>query len=166
MPVAVNEPPRPQRRPLRAPAYDYTTPGAYFVTIVAQERACLFGAIVDDVFLPTSAGDAVSRVWHDLPARFQTIELDHFVVMPNHVHGLLWINDVPAPQRESLGAIVGAFKSLAAREVNTALKRTGTLWQRNYYERVVRNEAELTAIRKYIIDNPLRWAIDAENPDR
>ncbi len=85
--------------------------------------------------------------------------------MPNHVHGVLWITDVPTSRRTSLGAIVGAFKSLAAHEVNAMLKRTGSLWQRNYYERVVRNEAELTAIRKYIDENPLHWALDAENPD-
>lgn len=162
----MNEPPRPQRRPLRAPAYDYTASGAYFITIVTLDRAYFFGTIADDVFFPTPAGDAVSRVWQDLTSRFPTIEVDHFVVMPNHVHGLLWITDAPAPQQVSLGTIVGAFKSLAAREVNLMLKRTGSLWQRNYYERVVRSEAELNAIRRYIDENPLRWALDAENPER
>ena len=162
----MNEPPRPRRRPLRAPAYDYSGPGAYFITIVTQDRACLFGAIVDDTFLPTPVSDAVSRVWRELPSRFPAVELDHFIIMPNHVHGLLWIADVSEPQRESLGAIIGAFKSLAPREVNAMLKRKGSLWQRNYYERVVRNEAELNAIRRYIDENPLRWALDAENPNR
>ncbi len=108
----------------------------------------------------------MSRVWRELPSRFPAVELDHFVIMPNHVHGLLWIADAPEPRRESLGAIVGAFKSLAAREVNALLKRKGSLWQRNYYERIVRNEAEVNAIRRYIDENPLRWALDAENPER
>ena len=108
----------------------------------------------------------MSRVWHELPSRFPGLELDTFVVMPNHVHAVLWLTDAPAPQQTSLGAIVGVFKSLAAREVNALLKRTGVFWQRNYYERIVRNDAELLAIRNYVDENPLRWALDAENPDR
>ena len=161
--------PLPQRRSLRAPAYDYTAPGAYFITIVTQHRACPFGWILDDRFHPTPTGDLVNRVWHELPDRFPSLEIDHFVVMPNHVHGLLWLLDAstsPSEQHVSLGAVVGAFKSLATREVNALLRRAGSLWQRNYYERVVRSEAELDAIRKYIDENPLRWALDAENPDR
>jgi REP element-mobilizing transposase RayT len=134
--------------------------------MVTQDRACLFGAITNDVLAPTPAGDAVSRVWQALLSRFPTLELDEFVVMPNHVHGLLWITQRPDQRPENLSAIVGAFKSLAAREVNITIERTGSLWQRNYYERVVRDEAELNAIRQYIADNPLRWALDAENPDR
>jgi REP element-mobilizing transposase RayT len=162
----MNEPLRPRRRTLRAPAHDYASPGAYFITVVTQGRACHFGSITNEVFVPAPACGAVSRVWNALPSRFPSVVLDEFVVMPNHVHGLLWIADVPLPQRSSLGAIVGAFKSLAAREVNAAVKRTGSLWQRYYYERIVRNEAELGAIRQYILDNPLRWALDAENPER
>jgi REP element-mobilizing transposase RayT len=162
----MNQNPRPRRRSLRAPAYDYTAPGAYFTTIVAQDRACFFGTINDDAFHPTPAGDLVSRVWHELPGRFPSLELDHFVVMPNHVHGLLWLTETSAMQRMSLGAIAGAFKSLVTREVNAMLGRTGPLWQRNYYERVMRSEAELDAIRKYIDENPLRWALDSENPER
>jgi len=108
----------------------------------------------------------VSRVWHELPVRFSSLELDEFVVMPNHVHGVLWLIETSAAQRVSLGAVVGALKSLATHEINALLGRTGPLWQRNYYERVVRDEAELTAIRRYIEENPLRLALDAENPDR
>lgn len=124
--------------------------------------------IIGDIFHPAPAGDAVLRVWHDLPSRFPPVELDHLVVMPNHVHGLLWILDAdPSTSvRPRLGDVIGAFKSLATREANAVLNRSGSLWQRNYYERVVRNEAELTAIRRYIEENPLRWALDAENPDR
>ena len=162
----MNRDPLPRRRSLRAPAHDYTAPAAYFITVVTQHRACLFGKILDDRFHSTPAGDLVTRLWHGLPNRFPLVELDHFDVMPNHVHSLLWLTEESAEQPVILGAIVGAFKSLAAREINAMLGRTGPLWQRNYYERVVRDETEPTAIRKYIEENPLRWALDAENPDR
>src|SRR5689334_8565556 len=114
----MNEPPRPRRRSLRAGAFDYATPGAYFFTTVTQGRACMFGSIFEDQFVATPAGEAVSRVWHDLPLRFPVVELDQFIVMPNHVHGLLWLKETHAASPESLGTIIGGFKSLAAREVN------------------------------------------------
>jgi REP element-mobilizing transposase RayT len=156
----------PQRRSVRAPAYDYATPGAYYITVVTENRVCLFGAVQDDRFVADPAGAVVARIWHELPGRFPSLDLDRFVVMPNHVHGVLWLTETSVAQRVSLSAAVGAFKSLAAREINALIGRTGSVWQRGYYERVVRNEAELTAIRRYIDQNPPRWALDAENPDR
>lgn len=120
------------------------------------------------------AGEAVADAWVELPRRFPSMGLDMCVVMPNHLHGILSITLRPgaagsAPMRSSptLGVAMGAFKSTSAITVNCLLSRTGQqLWQRGFYDRVIRNEDELNKIREYIATNPLRWGGDRENPDR
>src|SRR5688572_14668787 len=82
-----------RRRPLRMPAFDYASTGAYFVTICVRERACLLGDIVDNLVRLNDVGELVMTIWHDLPTRFPSVDLDAFVVMPNHVHGILWLTD-------------------------------------------------------------------------
>jgi hypothetical protein len=96
------------RRSLRLQGYDYRQSGAYFLTICAHQRACLFGEIVRDVMHENKAGQAVREAWEWLPARFPDVELDAFAVMPNHLHGILFIGD----DHGHLGRVVGAFKSL------------------------------------------------------
>jgi REP element-mobilizing transposase RayT len=190
-----------RRRPLRLPANDYSQPGAYFVTIVTASRKLLFGTIVEDEMRVSLAGTLVTSAWQKITSRLPGIELDEFVVMPNHIHGVIWLTDpererrvehdggaassaptaiiearggvgaplaapVPSSSPPSLGDVLRAFKSTSALSVNRALGRKGSLWQRGYYERVIRDEEELYAIRRYIIENPLRWALDKENPDR
>ncbi len=131
------------------------------------------------------AGRMVEEVWNGLPERFTRVELYEFVVMPNHVHGIICIVGAPlaAPGFESdqkgmgaaskgaassaptLGPIMRAFKSISAIGVNRLLRRQERpLWQRSYYERIIRNGAELNAARKYIVENPVKWADDKENP--
>ena len=127
--------------------------------------------------------DALEEVWRQIPRHFSNVRLDEFVVMPNHVHGILWIleRDVvgaqhaaplpasrtPGVKRASLGAIVRSFKSAATRRVNEVREMpSAALWQRNYYERVTRNEDELHRVREYILLNPLRWEHDHDNPHR
>jgi len=197
------------RRSIRMVTYDYGQPGAYFVTIVAQDRACLF----DDPVLRSVA----ERYWQAIPSHASHVSLDAWILMPNHLHGILVIEDVPdttrgrarhfrdnssskheipgeerpvaaedtprnasplqssssqsshaalrAPARGSLGAIVGNFKSVTARRINRIRHTPGAkIWQRNYYEHVIRNEKQLNRIRQYIADNPLRWELDIENP--
>ena len=123
-----------------------------------------------------TAGRVVERTWDGLPNRFPTLALDAFVVMPNHIHGIVCLvgaglalpsrdSDVLAPP--SLSHVVGAFKSLGAIAANRALSRPGRpLWQRNYFEHIIRNDNALRRIREYIATNPARWAFDGENPDR
>jgi len=147
-----------QRRSIRLPSYDYSECGAYFATICAYERRCLF----EDSMVK----DALLWAWQSIPEHFDGVSLDEFVVMPNHIHGILWIRwkggACPAP---TLGTIVGSFKSAAAKRVNQTRGTQGkSVWQRNYFERVVRNEAELNAIRQYIMYNPVMWNEDCENP--
>jgi putative transposase len=152
--------PEPQRRrSLRLPAYDYRLEGAYFVTTVCAGRRCLFGEVSghgEDVRL-NDLGRLVEDSWRRLPSHFAAIALDAFVVMPSHLHGVVVVrrDKSLAPP---LGLVVGAFKAGCSRRAGRAL------WQRGYYDRVVRDEEELGAIRQYITDNPHKWATDRENP--
>jgi len=124
------------------------------------------------------AGQAAQAEWVRLPERFQSIELDEFVIMPNHLHGIILVGAGLAPpdrgaanrgaasSAPTLGDILRAFKSISAIAVNRLLGRSGrSLWQRNYYEHIVRSENELACIREYIANNPAQWALDRENPD-
>jgi putative transposase len=164
------------RRSLRLKGYDYTRAGAYFVTICAQDKACLFGSVVGGCMCLNDAGHMLILLWNDIPARFAEVELDAFVVMPNHLHGIIVLPDAAnrAATRAAptLSDVVAAFKSVTTvhyiRGVKTrawpAFRRR--LWQRNYYEHVVRDDKELDRIRRYIDENPARWALDDENPEK
>ena len=123
--------------------------------------------------ITNGVGEVVQQTWDNLPNRFPTVAVDTFVVMPNHVHGIIVIKsntgrDVGAALAPpALGDIVRAFKSISAVQGNRILGRSGRpLWQRNYYERVIRNDDELTRAREYILNNPAKWEMDAENPNR
>ena len=159
------------RRSIRLRGYDYAQPGAYFVTTSTQHRECVLGEIAQGAMKLNAAGAVVQDCWDDLPRHFPHVELDAFVVMPNHVHGIIVLTSVgagfkPAPtKRHPLPQIVRAFKTFAARRINEHRGTPGVpVWQRNYYEHVVRNDDELNRIRQYILDNPMHWALDRENP--
>jgi len=161
------------RHSIRLPHYDYTQAGAYFITIVTYQRESLFA---DPVLRRI-----VETFWQRIPQHMPHVKLDVFVVMPNHFHGILWLiktdlgtstpDTISPPQSHlparSLGAIVGNFKSITTRRINQVRKtHDRPVWQRNYYEHIIRHDKELNAIRQYIIDNPANWLQDAENPDR
>jgi REP element-mobilizing transposase RayT len=181
------------RRSIRLKGYDYTQPGAYFVTVCTHERADLFGEVVDGEMRLNDMGRVVAEEWFKTAALRPTVHLrsDEFVVMPNHVHGIIVIHDpgvgagVGAERRSapttgtsdlpngprrnvaagSVGAIVRGFKSAVTYRINALRNHRGApLWQRNYYEHIIRNERELHAIRQYIRNNPLKWALDRDNP--
>jgi REP element-mobilizing transposase RayT len=157
----------PRRRSLRLPDYDYTAPGFYFVTICTQGRKCLFGAIEGEDMHANDLGHIVETCWRELPDHFPRVLLDAFVLMPNHVHGVLILDDTPVTgaRNQGLSQIVGAFKSFSSRRVNESRHTIGRpLWQRSYFERVIRTDKALTRIRDYIVSNPLRWALDHDNP--
>ena len=145
-----------RRRSIRLAGYDYSQTGAYFITICTHNRA---------LFLQTEGvQEAACSVWHDLPARFPTVALDEFTVMPNHIHGIIFLMGA-ASSAPTLGKVIRAFKSISAIEANKALNRSGQpFWQRNYYEHIIRDEDELHALRQYIRDNPLKWDEDPDNP--
>ena len=209
---------RHHRRSIRLRNYDYAQAGAYFVTVCTHDRQCLFGEIEDGEVHLNGMGEIVAACWDAIPAHFPDVELDAFVVMPNHVHGVLVIaapsleptlepptavaplqasrpgpgggrwwsgrNEVVGdrathasplrgggpprgPKPRSVGAVVGSFKAAVSRRI-TGVHGTagGSIWQRNYYEHVIRDERDLDRIRPYIAANPARWPDDVENPLR
>ncbi len=158
------------RRPIRLQGYDYSRAGAYFVTVCTHDRLCLFGEIADRRMALNDAGRMVQQVWDDLPNHYSHVELDECVVMPNHVHGIVVIVGAgfkPAPtKRHGLPEIVRALKAFSARRINEIRNTPGVkLWQRGYYEHIIRNDDELNRIREYIANNPMKWEMDRENPD-
>ncbi|HXQ23506.1 MAG TPA: transposase [Candidatus Acidoferrales bacterium] len=138
--------PRPRRRSLRLPGYDYSQAGAYFITACTHNRAMLFGDVIDGVVRLSEMGAIVQQAWDDLPTHYHGIDLDAFIVMPNHVHGLIILADQPE-RRHAIPEIVRGFKTFSARRVNERAGKSGVRWQRGYYEHVIRNEKALGRIR-------------------
>jgi REP element-mobilizing transposase RayT len=187
------DPQKHHRRSIRLKEYDYSQAGAYYVTIDVQNRECLFGEIVDYEMILNEAGKMIDEQWNALLERFPDIELDVYQVMPNHFHGIVVIigaplvgvpvletNNIsenragtsPAPTKNpTLGDIIGAFKSITTHEYILGVDNKNwpqfykRLWQRNYYEHVIRDEADLNRIRDYIQSNPANWDEDEENPN-
>jgi putative transposase len=158
------------RRSPRLFRYDYSTPGGYFVTAVTHSRRCLFGSTQPPLNL-TDAGRMIERVWQTLPSRFEGLSLDEFIVMPNHLHGILFIAG-PFAGVTALQAVMRVFKSQTVVEYSDGVGQygwplyEGKLWQRSYHERVIRNADHLDRVREYIVNNPLAWELDRENPLR
>ena len=156
------------RRSIRLKGYDYSLPGEYYITMVTQNRENLFGDIIDDKVVLSEAGEMVQKTWKILASRFQNIRLDESIIMPNHFHSIIMIIEKTFA---SIGDIVGTFKSITTHEYIVGVKNSGwppfdtRLWQRNYWERIIRNEKELDRIREYIRNNPIKWQSDAENPN-
>ena len=163
-----------QRRSIRLPDFDYATPGAYFVTICTQGNVCLFGEVTNNRMLLNEMGKMVKKVWDELPDHYPYVEIDTFVVMPNHVHGIIVITDddiragfKPAPtKRHGISEIIRALKTFSSRYINKMGGELGShLWQRGYYERVIRRTEDINLIREYIIQNPLRWSYERSEPE-
>ena len=156
------------RRSIRLRGFDYGAPGVYFVTLITYRRGRFFGTLFNGEMVPSDLGRAVGRCWHEIPSHFPFVELDAFVVMPDHVHGIVRIlphkrrgapTRGPVPFRslpQVLGSIVRGFKigvTTWAR-AHTHIQRIS---HRNYYERIVRDQRALDAIRRYISANPAKW---------
>ena len=186
------------RRSIRLKGYDYSRNGAYFVTICVQNRECLFGEIKNWEMILNDLGKMITKYWREIPKKYPNVILDAFVIMPNHMHGILIIDNgvrVPLvgtqmvdtqnngqsssgqpssgqPQgiaptgKKSIGNIIGAFKSLTTNEYICGVKNgkfppfKKRIWQRNYYEHIIRNEQSLERIQHYIIHNPQKWQDD------
>jgi len=178
------DPVRHHRRSIRLQGYDYRQVGAYFVTVCTHGREPVFGAIADDAMHLNAYGQIVAEDWAWLADTFSYVDLDACIVMPNHVHGIIVIADAaddmrieegalrageggsstaPTQARLPLGRIVGAFKTMSTKHVNEWRETPGvTLWQRNYYEHIIRDDDDLQRIREYILTNPARWSEDSE----
>jgi len=168
------------RRSLRLREYDYSQAGAYFITICTKNRECTFGDVLDGDMVLNDAGRVVAEEWMKSADVRNEIELDAFVVMPNHLHGIVLIRrgdrpvaptsepiPVSGPKPKSIGSFIAGFKPTVTKRINELRNTTGAkLWQRNYYEHVIRDEGDLNRVRQYIMDNPARWAEDENNPER
>lgn len=166
------------RRSIRIPTYDYATPGVYYVTIVVQHRACILGSVVDGTVQLSHFGQAVDCWWGNISVHFPTAQHDAYVIMPNHLHGLLRLGYethedrgelIPAiTDSVNLGRVLQWFKSKTTYDYQIGMQFYGwppyprRLWQRNYYEHIVRSDADLDRIRAYILVNPTQWENDAE----
>lgn len=181
-------------------SYDYRSVGAYFITICTHQKEAILAEIVNGAVSPSTLGNVVQECWQQIPDHFPHVDLDEFIIMPNHLHGIIFIKDSdvgathaspalpalsdladvstsahddrarhasplqkPGPVKQSLGAIIGSFKSACTKRINEAWNKVGMpVWQRNYHERIIRNEEELHSLRDYILTNPLRWEGDEE----
>ena len=181
------------RRSIRLRGYNYAQEGAYFVTICVLNHECLLGEIIDGEMRLNTFGEIIKKCWHELPNYYTPLVLDEFIVMPNHLHGILVISDVGAASRRpselrrpsesqnpdgrdnldrrdnpvptrTLGQLIGYYKFQCTKEINT-LRGTeyAQVLQRGYYEHIIRNEHEWNAIADYIRSNPANWSSDADN---
>jgi REP element-mobilizing transposase RayT len=168
----VRNPGKHHRRSIRLKGYDYSRAGMYFLTVCTQDRACLFGDVVDGEMQLNEAGRVAEQCWRGIPFHFPDTVLDAFVIMPNHVHGIVAVgaknfSPLRSPLRagtsRTIGSVIRGFKI----GVTKWMRQNGLIhevWQRNYYEHIIRNDESLNRIRQYILDNPARWAMDRENP--
>lgn len=153
------------RRSIRLRHYDYSSNGAYFVTLCVNQRQCLLGDIDSDTMVLNDFGRIVQQSWEWLGRRHASIHFDSFVIMPNHCHGIVVIDRSGEERVKPLGRLIGAFKTISTKEINRCRHVAGEpFWQRNYYDRIIRNEQELTAAQEYIANNPQQWHLDQNNP--
>ena len=192
----------------RLKGYDYSQPGEYFVTVNTKNHKCLFGTVTEEGMRLSPVGKIAKGFWEEIPKHFHNVELDEFIIMPNHVHGIIIINENDAtvdsknncrdvqlnvstientksklygrdiacnissagkmmrksPKRGSLGAIIRSYKSAVTNWCHE--NNFGNFqWQPRFYEHIIRNEKDLQNIRDYIVNNPIKWFSDKENPD-
>jgi REP element-mobilizing transposase RayT len=182
------DPDKHHRRSIRLPGYDYSQPGAYFVTICAYQRQCLFGEIVDGQIILNQYGAIVADEWQKSSMIRREIELDGWVVMPNHFHGIVIIqnpvktngnvnvgangrsplrDNAPVQMKsKSLSSLMAGFKSITTKKINILRDTPATpLWQRNYYEHIIRDRDAMDKIHQYIVNNPVSWERDQLHPD-
>ena len=169
------------RRSIRLKNYDYRQSGAYFITICIQNRECLLGGIENRCITLNEYGRAVEQTWLNVPHHFVNVEIDAAVVMPNHFHGIVILRNPTTPKalmsdaipsitrskviNPSLGQVVAYFKYQSTKRINNMRNTHGIkVWQRNYYERIIRNEVALATIRAYIATNPEKWIVDKLHP--
>jgi REP element-mobilizing transposase RayT len=161
------------RKQTRLPGYDYRAAGAYHCTIVTLHRKCILSRVVEAHTELLPLGLVVQECLEELPQRFEHVQLDCFEIMPNHIHALLVLSgrvpewkqsEKPGTQRGSLSEVIQALKSRVA--IRGKLLGYSGIFQRGFHEHIIRDEQDLYATRKYISENPLKWHLDRENPDK
>jgi len=173
--------PRRERKLNRLKNFDYSVPGLYFITICVKDRELIFGDVIKGQMILNEYGEIVKQQWLWLEEQYLYINSDEFVIMPNHLHGIITIDDdnvetgrdrvgtgrdlsLRTPKTKSLSELIGAFKTTSSKLIH----RHGLpelQWQRSFYDRIIRDENELNRIKKYIIDNPINWEADRNNKE-
>ena len=159
-----------ERKPNRLKGYDYSNLGWYYVTICTKEHVAYFGRVKNGEMFLNKLGKMAKKFWNEIPEHFPEIELDEYVIMPNHIHGIIIINNMDVGTRHALslqqqspkhnlGNIIGSFKSAVSKYAHEN-EYKHFKWQRSFYDRIIRNEKELYFIRRYIQQNPLKWELE------
>jgi putative transposase len=170
------------RRSIRLKEYDYSQPGEYFLTICTNNHECIFGNIIHEEMKLSPEGKIAQRCWEEMPKHFSNVQLDEYIIMPNHIHGIIILTDSMVGTRHavslreqfakpvigSVPTIVRSFKSATTKRIHE-IRNTPSLpvWQSRFFERIIRSDKELDNIREYIFNNVLKWAYESqhENPD-
>lgn len=163
----------PNRKRNRMKGYDYSMLAYYFVTICTHDKEKMFGKVVGSYVVLNRFGKIALQCWNDLPNHYSNCELDYYIIMPDHVHGIIIINEcrhepMTRPNKKSyeLSEIVRGFKSFSSKRINLILDSGQKFhWQKSFYDRIIRNEKELWQIRKYIEQNPFKWEIENNLPE-
>jgi len=147
----------PYRKSPRLKGYDYAQSGAYFITICTHNRDHLFGHITDGEMTRNPLGDVAYQYWAEIPTHYPMVTLDAFIIMPNHMHGIMVLHD---DTTKTIGEIIGAYKGSVTRHARQVLNIQTTIWQRSYHDHMMRDEKAYLSIYQYIHDNPQRWEQD------
>ena len=143
----------------RLKGYDYSSPGAYYITIVTKNRKCFFGHVEKDEMILNEFGKMVNNFWKEIPKHFPYVILDEYIVMPNHVHGIIILDEFKTlAKRKPVGTIINQFKGSCTTTIRMIDINFG--WQSRFHDHIIRDEKELDRIRQYIIDNPINWNSD------
>jgi REP element-mobilizing transposase RayT len=166
------------RRSIRLKHYNYTQQGAYFITICTKNKQCIFGDVKRGEMQLNLLGTIARYYWQEIPQHFPHVKLDVFVIMPNHIHGILWIIEKITGEEQprsfgkmipgSIPCVIRSYKSAVTKKINQICNQTNisSVWQRNFYEHIHQNQESLEATRNYIINNPVNWDNDPENMDK
>jgi REP element-mobilizing transposase RayT len=149
------------RKRNRLSEFDYSSDGYYFITTCVKNRKNYFGIIENNKMILNKYGKIVMNCWLDLPRHYLNCKLDEFIIMPNHFHGIIFIeNNEKDLKKHNISEFIRAFKTFSSRKINYLLNGEKFQWQKSFYDNIIRNEKSLTEIRNYIIHNPLNWKDD------
>jgi putative transposase len=169
-----------RRKSIRLKEYDYSQPGEYFITICTYDKKCVFGEVVEEKIRLSSIGKIAKKYWEEIPEHFLNVKLDEYVIMLNHVHGIViitegrdLINQIPTRNnfplmknpKMTLGKVIRYNKARSSKHIHDS-GHVDFRWQSLFYDRIVRSEKELNNIRDYIANNPFKWYLDEENPNK
>ena len=168
---------------VRLPHYDYGTSGAYFLTLCTHDKECLFGTVSDGIMHLSECGRIIEREWPRSAEIRKELEIGDLVIMPNHLHGIVLIHELSRAhcraalpevyhrgsrdrESRSISSFVAGFKSYTTKLVNELRKTPGArLWQPNFFEHIIRNDAQFSRACDYIRNNPMRWELDKYHPN-